>query len=242
MSLTIESSFEIFFQFTLSLSELGLLPPKYFSKGFFPFGVFEHPTSYTSSNRITTLNNSSIVIGRFSLFHTLRQIDLSRLARNAPIMPNCGFFRQSYYKYLDLYFLAYRDKFWSLLHFITLKDVTLSRCWCGLRHASITYSFIFFYGKNSSHEPLPRRGAIDVPSLRNKPKFLTLTSSSMYYDALQYVSYSVRIFLNILFIIRIPRHGHGNILHVCRFGSIQRRALFFASFQRTFDFVGPMQL
>jgi hypothetical protein len=80
----------------LRFANLDLLPPKDLSKGFFPFGISERPTCRASLSRITTSSNYNIVVGRFSLSHTLRRIDSSRLARNAPIMPSCGFFSQSY--------------------------------------------------------------------------------------------------------------------------------------------------
>ena len=155
-------------------------------------GASERPTSRASPSRITTSSNSNIVVRRFSLSYTLRRIDSSRLARNTPIMLSCGFFSESYCKYFDLYSSAYCNKFWSFFHFMAPKDVTSSRCWCGLRHASIAHSFKSIHGKVSLREPRHAANAIDAPSLENDPKLLILTSSPMYPDASQYISYSVR--------------------------------------------------
>ena len=123
-------------------------------------------------------SNSSIVVKRFFLFHTLRIINTSRLAKNAAIMPSCGFSSQLYCKYLDLYSSAYCDKFWLPLHLVAPKDVTSSRCRCGFRYASKSHSFNSFHGKVSARELCQLTKETTAPPLRNDPKLLTLSSSS----------------------------------------------------------------
>ena len=71
----------------LCFENLCFPPPKDFSKGLFPLGVSGRPTSLATSRQITTSSSFIIVVERFSLFHTFRLMDLSRLAENTPSCP-----------------------------------------------------------------------------------------------------------------------------------------------------------
>lgn len=129
--------------------------------------------------------------GRFSHSHIFHRHVSSRLMRNEPIMPICGFFLYPYCRYLILYSSAFLDSFWSSLHLIAPNEETSKRCWCGFCQLSIIYFLRTLYIKSFDWPHLQAANVINTPSLRKKSKFLTLTLSSIYSDVSQYVSYSI---------------------------------------------------
>lgn len=87
------SPFGILPCFSLHFANLNVLLLKPLSKGFSRLGTSKRHNSLASPNRITTLSNFIIMVGRFFRSHILRRIEHRGLREKSPSCSIADFFR-----------------------------------------------------------------------------------------------------------------------------------------------------
>lgn len=175
--------------------------PKCFSNGLLALGISKQPSSHMSLKQITMSRSFIIIVGKFSLLHTLHQIILSRLPKKSPLFLVIDFFAIAL-QILIVVFFCISWIFGYDFHFIVTK---MAHSTSGFLQVSTAHSLTCIYNKVYMKSSYHRMNMMDVPSFK---KNQILNSNFISHISQHVIMHHMlrNKNLNVVCILGIPRH------------------------------------